>query len=148
MTAHEDQLALCLAIATRAHEGQVDKAGEPYIDHPVRVSGRCATEVQKAAALLHDVIEDTPLTADDLRIEGVADEVVRIVLMLTHDKGTDYMDYVRTVSLDPDARAVKMADLEDNMDLSRLPNPTEKDLERTEKYRRAHAILETACGRS
>lgn len=137
---------LCLGIARRAHEGQVDKAGAPYIGHAIRVAGRCDSETQRAVALLHDVLEDSPMTADDLTAAGVPAEVVRIVRLLTRPDGVTYMDYVRSLADDPDARAVKMADLEDNMDLSRIPKPRERDLSRTDRYRRALALLSEAKG--
>ena len=137
-------LRLCHEIAVKAHAGQADKAGAPYIGHPERVSARCATTRQKCAALLHDVLEDTPTTADDLLAQGVPADVVAVVQKLTHPDGVPYMDYVRGIAGDPDARAVKMSDLTDNMDLSRLPEVIEKDRERVEKYKRAFAILEEA----
>lgn len=111
---------LCLAIAAKAHAGQVDKAGADYIEHPRCVSARCATTRQKCAALLHDVLEDTPTTAGDLIASGVPADVVAVVRKLTRPEGVGYMDYVHGVAGDPDARAVKMGDLTDNMDLSRL----------------------------
>lgn len=135
---------LCLAIATEAHRGQVDKAGADYIEHPKRVASRLTVERQRCAALLHDVLEDTPTTADDLLAQGVPADVVAVVQKLTRPEGVEYMDYVRSIAADPDARAVKMSDLTDNMDLTRLAEVTAKDRERVEKYKRAYSILEEA----
>ena len=137
----QSQVELSLSIATKAHAGQFDKAGKPYIEHPKRVAACCVTDIQKAAALLHDVIEDTPVTADDLLSQGINKRIVDIVCLLTHKQSVLYMDYVKTISYDADARAVKMADLRDNMDLSRLPHITPADLRRTEKYKKAYASL-------
>lgn len=141
----EAVLELCHGIAAKAHAGQVDKGGAAYIGHPERVAARCATTPQKCAALLHDVLEDTPTTGEDLLAAGVPADVVAVVQKLTHPEGVPYMDYVRGIADDPDARAVKMSDLADNMDLSRLRYITPRDLERVEKYRRAYAILEEAA---
>ncbi|MDU5129714.1 HD domain-containing protein, partial [Atopobium minutum] len=80
----QSQVELSLSIATKAHAGQFDKAGKPYIEHPKRVAANCATDTQKAAALLHDVIEDTPVTADDLLSQGINKRIVDIVCSLTH----------------------------------------------------------------
>lgn len=137
----QSQVELSLSIATKAHAGQFDKACKPYIEHPKRVAANCATDIQKAAALLHDVIEDTPVTADDLLSQGINKRIVDIVCSLTHKRGVPYMDYVKTISYDADVRAVKMADLRDNMDLSRLPHITPADLRRAEKYKKAYTFL-------
>ena len=143
----EPVVGLCLAIAAKAHAGQVDKAGAGYIEHPRRVSARCTTTRQKCAALLHDVLEDTPTMAEDLIAAGVPADVVAVVRKLTRPEGVGYMDYARGIAGDPDARAVKMSDLTDNMDLSRLSEVRPEDLERVEKYERAYAILEEADSR-
>lgn len=138
------QIGLCLSLAAEAHAGQLDKAGMPYIGHAVRVALRCETDLQRCAALLHDVIEDTDTTAGDLRAAGVREEIISTVLVLTHGSGLDYdgyMDYIRMVATVPDARAVKMADLSDNMDLKRLGHVTPADEMRQAKYGDAYAIL-------
>lgn len=112
-------------LATRLHDGQVDKAGRPYIEHLTRVFLRvqCAggDTIQQIAALLHDSIEDCHATADDLvRIAGVPDEAVKLVLVLTKQTGQTYADYLASVKAVPRAAMVKLADLEDNADRTRL----------------------------
>lgn len=130
-----------LKTAYKAHEGQTDKSGLPYIFHPYHVAEQMTTEVSAAIALLHDVIEDTDMTAEDLRALGFPDSVVDGVVLMTHDKGTDYFDYIHKLKKDPEAKAVKLADLEHNSDLSRLDTVTERDLERIKKYEKARKIL-------
>lgn len=137
----QSQVELCLSLATKAHAGQVDKAGAPYILHPLRVSESCKTEVQKSAALLHDVLEDTYLTAQDLTDAGVSKRVVQIVKLLTRNLGDDYIEYIRRIASDADVTAVKKADLRDSLDISRLSLVTERDELRCRKYREAYAIL-------
>lgn len=128
-------------IAETAHAGQVDKGGQPYILHPLWVAERCETAEEKIVALLHDVIEDTDRTVEDLRQEGFSETVLQAVACLTHREGESYMDYVERVCRNPLAARVKLADLSDNMDLSRIPHPTEKDLARVEKYKKAKARI-------
>lgn len=142
----QSQIELCLSLASEAHAGQVDKAGAPYIEHPMRVALRCNTTFQRCVALLHDVLEDTPTTEVDLLAAGVDSDVVKVVKMMTHGKGLgydEYMAYIRSVATDPDARIVKMADLRDNMDLSRLKDRgiTAVDRQRQSKYEDAYALL-------
>ena len=133
-------LRLADAVACRAHRGQVDKAGAPYILHPRAVAAMVRGEDARAVALLHDVLEDTAMTEQALqalfgpRISGA-------VAAMTHREGESYMDYIRRLGQDPLARAVKLADLAHNMDLSRLSRVTDADLERQEKYRMARACL-------
>lgn len=132
---------LALKTAVKAHEGQTDRCGLPYIFHPYHVAEQMNDEASTAAALLHDVIEDTDMTADDLRSLGFSEEIVRAVVLLTHEDGTDYFDYVRRLKSDPVAKAVKLADLAHNSDMTRLDIVTEKDRERQKKYRKAVEIL-------
>jgi (p)ppGpp synthase/HD superfamily hydrolase len=141
-----DQVETARRIAERAHAGQADKAGRPYIEHPAYVAAHVHGARAQAAAWLHDVVEDTAVTLDDLRAAGVDSEVVEAVGLLTHDKAVPYMDYIRALKDNPLARQVKRADLAHNSDLSRIPHPTEKDYRRLEKYRRARGILEDAAG--
>ncbi len=133
-----------LIFAYNAHHGQLDKAGVPYICHPLHLAEQMTDELTTCAALLHDVVEDTPITLEKLA-EGFPPEVVEIVHLLTHVEGTDYLDYVRAVKAHPAARAVKLADLAHNGDETRWAG-TEFDPEwqkrHREKYRRAKAILE------
>ena len=134
-------------LAEKAHQGQVDKGGQPYILHPGRVMEQCETETEKIVALLHDVMEDTPYTLEDLRQEGFSEEVLEALLCLTHREGEPYMAYIERVCENPLAARVKYADLQDNMDLRRIPEPTERDFARLEKYKGAKARIEKALGR-
>ena len=133
-------------IALCAHQGQVDKAGNPYFEHPKHVAEQMDDEISCAVALLHDVLEDTALTAEQLAEFPVSlpPEVIESVVHLTHtpDSGLSYLDYVRSVREDPVATKVKIADLRHNSDISRLGHePTEKDLSRLKRYQKALAIL-------
>lgn len=130
-----------LVIATKAHEGQTDKAGVPYILHPIRVSNRCRTEEEKIVALLHDVIEDTSVTASDLLTEGFPPTIVEAVLSVSRNEGESYEDFVIRSKQNPIGRQVKIHDLEDNMDMTRFNQLTEKDLVRLNKYLTAYRAL-------
>lgn len=141
MNSSSSLIERAIAIALTAHSGQVDKAGAPYILHPLRLMVQMDTEDEQLAALLHDVVEDSDLTLDDLRDVGLPESVLAALALLTHQAGEDYEDYVRQIADNPLARKVKLADLADNMRLDRIPNPTPKDLERLEKYREAQALL-------
>lgn len=136
----EDSRALmqkALLIAAKAHAGAYDKGGNPYITHPVFVALNCNTYEEKITALLHDVIEDTDVTLDDLRKEGFPEDIITAVDTVTKKKGQDYFEYLAKVKGNRIARAVKINDIMHNSDLSRIKNVTEKDLERVEKYRKA-----------
>lgn len=130
-------LELALSIATKAHRGQFDKAGIDYIEHPIFVASQVDSEEEKAVALLHDVIEDSSVTAEELLNAGLPETVVTAVQILSKKKGQDYQTYLKTVKSNPLARAVKLADLKHNSDLLRLETITGKDLERLEKYKKA-----------
>lgn len=140
-------LERAIEIAARAHAGQVDKAGAPYILHPLRVMMSLTTLEERIVGVLHDVVEDTAVTLDDLRREGFDATVVAAVDAVTKgpsDKGSGWAAYeafVLRAAANPIGRRVKIADMTDNVDLSRIPCPTEKDLARVEKYRRALALL-------
>lgn len=128
-------------IACRAHAGQKDKSGADYIRHPMTVASNVgADENCIVAALLHDVAEDTDITIEDLSRE-FNEDVIEALRLLTHKKGVPYMEYIQNLKGNRIARTVKLADLRHNMDLSRLPAVTAKDLERAEKYRKAEMIL-------
>ena len=131
-----------LRIAFDAHKGQVDKDGLPYIFHPFHLAEQMDTEAEVCAALLHDVIEDSPVTLDDLKREGFSDEVVEAVSLLTRDKDVPYMTYIENLRQNPIATAVKLADLRHNADLSRMDIIDDKARRREEKYREAIALLE------
>ena len=130
-------LELALSIATEAHRGQFDKAGIDYIEHPIFVASQVDSEEEKAVALLHDVIEDSSVTAEELLNAGLPETVVTAVQILSKKKGQDYQTYLKTVKSNPLARAVKLADLKHNSDLLRLETITDKDLEGLEKYKKA-----------
>ena len=130
-----------IALARRAHRGQADKAGAPYISHPLRVMNALQDPDARVVAVLHDVIEDTPIDDKELARLGYSPHIIEAVLAVTRREGESYEDFVARAALNPIARQVKIADLEDNMDLSRIANPTPKDFARLEKYKRAMAFL-------
>lgn len=137
-----------ITIAVEAHIGQVDKAGAPYILHPLRVMMRMNTNDERIAAVLHDVVEDSHWTLDLLRAEGFSEQVVRAIDAVTRRDGETYEEFVVRAGLDPVGRNVKLADLEDNCDLGRIAEPTEEDRARIDRYRRAIAQLrrqDTEC---
>ena len=130
-------------IAYHAHHGQVDKSGVPYIFHPLHLAESMEDEISCCAALLHDVVEDTPITLEDLAQQFPA-EVVNIVALLTHEEGADYFDYVRRIKDHPIAKKVKLADLAHKMDSSRcagVPVPAGQIGRLRSKYTKAKAIL-------
>ena len=140
-TSKQPMLELALPIATEAHRGQFDKAGIDYIEHPIYVASQVDTEEEKAVALLHDVIEDSPVSAEELLQAGLPETVVTAVQVLTKKKEQDYQTYLETVKTNPLARVVKLADLKHNSDLSRLPSITAEDRERLKKYKKAIDFL-------
>ena len=128
-------------IAKKAHLGQVDKAGEAYIKHPEKVASFVKTDEEKAVAYLHDVIEDTELTLENLYEYDFSKEVIEAVDIITKKRGEDYQSYLNSVKKNKLARAVKLADLRHNSNLTRLTKVTEKDIERKEKYQKAINFL-------
>jgi (p)ppGpp synthase/HD superfamily hydrolase len=137
-------VADAVALAAEKHHDAVDKGGAPYILHPLRMMLRMSNPTEMMAAVLHDVVEDGPgWTVDRLKEEGIPPEVVAAVSSLTKlkEEEDDYDSFIRRAASNPVARRVKLADLEDNMDLGRISNPTEKDYARIEKYRSAYAFL-------
>jgi (p)ppGpp synthase/HD superfamily hydrolase len=135
------QIERALQIAVEAHAGQKDKSGLPYAFHPIRVMLRCKSDEAKIVALLHDVVEDTPVTFDRLSAEGFSESVLSAVRLLTHDPAVSYEDYVRQLGKNPVAREVKLADLEDNSDIKRLKGIEDKDVARLRKYLFAYRYL-------
>lgn len=132
-----------IEIATRAHAGQVDKAGAPYILHPLRVMISRENELERICAVLHDVVEDSDITFDDLRKEDFSEEVIAVLDCLTKRSDESYEEFIDRILKNETACRVKLADLCDNMDLSRIENPTEEDKERNRKYNKASGqILE------
>jgi (p)ppGpp synthase/HD superfamily hydrolase len=134
-------LERAIAIAATAHAGQVDKGGAPYILHPLKVMLRMTTLEERIVAVLHDVVEDCGVSLDDLRKEGFSEEVLTAIASVTKVPGESYEDFVDRAAQNPIGRAVKLADLEENSDISRIASPGWEDLERIEKYRRAIARL-------
>ncbi|HEX9653778.1 MAG TPA: HD domain-containing protein [bacterium] len=136
-------LAHAIHIAVQAHEGQLDRYGSPYILHPLRVLSQMHTEDEKVAAVLHDVIEDSDWTLEALSNEGFSTVVLKTVDDLTRRQDEDYMDYIERLKPNPIARRVKLADLEDNMDLRRLKTLSEKDIDRLVRYHQVWIMLKT-----
>lgn len=130
-----------IEIALEAHRGQKDKAGSPYLLHPLRLMLRMKTEAEMMAAVLHDVIEDSDWTLDHLRAKGFPEEVLEAVECLTRGHGETYEAFVMRVQKSPIARRVKIADLEDNMNVLRFAEISARDLERLEKYHKAWRAL-------
>lgn len=130
-------LEKAIAIAAKAHEGQTDKGGNPYILHPLRVMMKLQTNEERIAAVFHDLFEDTTVTPQDLEKESFTREIIDAVLSLTKKKDESYDEFIARAKNNGIARNVKIADIEDNMDLSRIPDPTDKDYARIERYRKA-----------
>ncbi|AGC42732.1 hypothetical protein MYSTI_01384 [Myxococcus stipitatus DSM 14675] len=130
-----------IALAVEAHRGQRDKAGQPYVLHPLRLMLKLETEEERTVAVLHDVVEDTPWTLERLRERGYPEAVLRALEGLTRRKDESYEAFIERLRPDALARRVKLADLEDNMDVRRLTAVTAKDTERLARYRAAWARL-------
>jgi hypothetical protein len=136
----EFMLNKAIEIAAKAHDGQMDKGGNPYILHPIRVMlnfCEMESEATKICAVLHDVVEDTDITLDDLRAEGFSNEVIDALDCLTKRKDENYNDFISRILTNEIACKVKNGDLADNMDLTRISNPTDKDKTRIKKYKEA-----------
>ena len=130
-----------MKLAFKAHDGQLDRSGIPYVNHPLHLAEQMETEDETVVALLHDVMEDTDYTLADLQAIGISAAAQEALLLLTHDDAVPYLDYVAALAGNPLAAKVKLADLRHNSDLSRLDTVHAKDLERRAKYTRARAIL-------
>lgn len=130
-----------LLISFNVHKDQFDKSGTPYIYHPFHLAEQMQDEYTICVALLHDTVEDGKITLDYLRSEGFPDEIVEAVKLMTHKKRVPYLDYIRNLKKNPIACAVKIADLEHNMDVTRLNVLDTKTYERLEKYKKAIQIL-------
>lgn len=131
-----------LAMCFEAHRDQVDKSGLPYVFHPFHLAEQMDDEASVCVALLHDVMEDTDYTVDDIRVLGMPAAVIEALLLLTHDASEPYLDYVARVARNPLAAKVKRADLRHNSDLSRLDEVTDLDRARVGKYQKALAIID------
>lgn len=138
---YTDLTKKAMKLCFEAHKEQVDKSGLPYVFHPFHVAEQMTDEITTAIALLHDVVEDTDYTLQDLIDTGFPREVTDALALLTHEDGVPYLEYVAGIKADPAARAVKLADLAHNSDSTRLDSVDEKALERIEKYRKAMEIL-------
>lgn len=138
-----------MRIAYEAHAGQTDKCGTPYVSHPFHLAEQMTDEYTTCVALLHDVVEDTDTTLDELA-RAFPPEVIDALRLLTHEAGVPYLDYVRAIAVNPLARAVKRADLAHNLDTSRYagstPPPAEEHSRRCKRYRDALAILDEVAG--
>lgn len=131
-----------LKLCFEAHKEQIDKSGMPYVFHPFHLAEQMQDEESTVVALLHDVIEDTDYTLDDLRKMGFDDSVLAAINLMTHEDGVPYMDYVEQIKTNPIAKTVKLADLRHNSDMTRLEVVTPRDKERAEKYLAAIKLLE------
>ena len=132
---------MAMLVAYNAHKDVMDRSGVPYIYHPMHVAEQMKDEITTCVALLHDVVEDTDVTLDDLKIMGFSDEVLSAVKVLTHEKNVSYMDYIANVKPNNVASKVKIEDLKHNSDLTRLDVVDEKTKERVKKYQKALELL-------
>lgn len=132
-----NSLEKAIAIAVKVHAGRTDKGDSPYILHPLRVMLRLNTNEERIVGVLHDVVEDTEVTLEDLEKEGFSREILAALDSVTKREGEDYDDFIRRAEQNPLGRKVKLADLEDNCNPARIKNPTDEDYARIEKYRRA-----------
>lgn len=132
---------MCLSF--NAHKGQVDKSGTPYVDHPFHFAEQMDSEEAVAVALLHDVVEDTNYTIDDIIAMGFPKSVTDALALMTHDESVPYTDYVAKIKSNTIAKAVKLADLRHNSDISRLDIVDEKAIKRLKKYAAAIELLMT-----
>ncbi len=137
----EDLYKLALEVAKKAHNNQLDKGGNPYINHPIAVAKGVTTIKQKIIALLHDVCEDSEITFNDLMIMGFPEDIIASLKVITKNKDMPYQQYLTNLKNNHDARIVKIADIKHNMDLSRIPNPTSIDFKRRENYQEALNFL-------
>lgn len=138
-------IEVAISIALKAHKGQVDKGGNPYILHPLAVMNRVETIEEKIVAVLHDVVEDTEVTIDQLRETGFSEEILEAIKLLTRAKEDSYEEFIDKTLKNRIARNVKTADIKENMNLSRIQDPLEQDYTRLEKYKRALERLERQC---
>ena len=130
-----------MRLCYEAHRDQTDKSGVPYVFHPIHLAEQMRDEDTTVTALLHDVIEDTVYTFDDLVKMGFSENVITALKLLTHDKSVPYMEYVAKIKENPVAKAVKLADLAHNSDLSRLNSIDDKARSRIQKYEAAKKLL-------
>ena len=135
-------LERAIEIAQEAHKGVKDKGGHDYINHPIRVMHAMSNDQEKIVAILHDVVEDSDWTFDRLKEKGFEDSVIESLRCVTkYSEEEDYQEFIKRAATNKIATKVKMADIEDNLDLSRLGTLTDKDLTRIEKYKKALKYL-------
>lgn len=134
-------LSRAISIATQAHESMRDRGGMPYILHPLRLMMNASSTEEKIVAVLHDVIEDTSVTILDLKDEGFPHDLLHALNLLTHRKEVPYTKYIEEIAVNPIARAVKLLDLKDNLDLTRLTIGRDRDVDRIVKYQNAYQKL-------
>ena len=139
---YTDKTKKAMKLCFEAHKDQVDKSGMPYVFHPFHVAEQMTAEATTIVALLHDVVEDTDYTLEDIAAEGFGKDILEAVALMTHEDDIPYLDYVAKLKENPIARAVKLADLAHNSDLSRIGEIDEETKQRLEKYKKARAILE------
>ena len=140
-------LERAIQIAAEGHSGQTDKAGAPYVLHPLRVMLSVTTSEERIVAVLHDLVEDCPgWSFERLREEGFSERVLTALASVTKRDGEEYQDFVRRAAADPIGRRVKLADLRDNCDLTRIAAPTERDHARIARYRQAIRTIEGEAG--
>jgi len=141
-------LERALQIAVQAHAGQKDKNGRTYILHPIRVMMGCPSTEAQIVGLLHDVVEDTPVTFEELEAEGFSKPIMVGLRLLTHDSQMPYEAYIDQIKTHPIATEAKLADLQDNMDIRRLQEVDEKAVARFKRYLAAHRVLEDRTSES
>ena len=139
---YTDLTKKALKISFNAHKNQVDKSGMPYVFHPFHLAEQMDDEYSVCVALLHDVVEDTDITVEELITKGFPKEVINAIELMMHSDSVPYLDYVKAIKNNPIARKVKLADLEHNSNLSRLDKIDDKALERVAKYKKAIEILQ------
>ncbi|MGG6293844.1 phosphohydrolase [Leptolyngbya sp. AN02str] len=135
-------LEKAIQIAAIAHTGQIDKAGETYILHPLKVMMRVETEAERIVAVLHDVVEDSDFTLEDLEKAGFSQEILEAVDALTKRAGETRLDAAKRAAQNKIARVVKLADNAENSDSTRIKKPTQRDFERLEEYAKVRELLE------
>lgn len=138
---YTDNTKKALKICFEAHKNQVDKCSTPYVFHPFHLAEQMSDEKTTIVALLHDVVEDSDYTLKDIAHMGFGEKITEALSLLTHKPSIPYMEYIENLKNNPIARAVKIADLEHNSDLSRLDVVDDKTLERKEKYQKALQLL-------
>lgn len=134
-------LTKAILLAAKAHDGQTDKGGNPYILHPIRLASKAKTIEESIIAVLHDVVEDSNMTLFDLKNDGFSSNVIAALDCLTRRADESYEEFIKRIKLNPLASKVKLLDLEDNCDINRIPQPTEADYARIDRYKKAIAEL-------